>query len=334
MEAFAKRYINLRSRYIFPIKDYKIEYDKLEYNTIKEKLRTKIKKFSIIGTKTYRIEFNKDDLIKGLIGDTEYFITRALVQYSNIVKCEVDLSPCWSVVSQYYFSYFSATAVLRLLCRGNLYLDGKIAQEISNIGTVLLGEKIQIDQGNYIFLIKSDNSSSLNIGIDSDDIYMELRYNASRGTHEQTWLTIKDVIDEYINLEADRNDDEYVILKSIKDICDAYGATFPSQLRNRINYQPVYGYKSLFDEIKCTSIEIDINEYYKKVCRFNSNIMNENYLIENMYLYGRFFFLLVTKLYSEYINRSECDLRFYKDKRRYFRDRNINLDEIINISRI
>ena len=223
--------------------------------------------------------------------------------------------------------------ITRLLCRGNLYLDTDIAKEISSIGTILLGQKIQIDSGNYIFSIKNDDSAIDKIGIFSDDIYMELKYNGSRGTHEQTWLSIKDVIDEYIDLDKEKKSDEYVILKNIKDICDTYGATFPSQLRNRINYQPIYGYKSILNEIKCTNTVTDKGSYYKKLCGFDENINNENYELEFMYLYGKFFFDLVAKLYGEYFNRSECDLRFYNVKHRYFRDRNINLDEIIDISR-
>lgn len=74
MEMFQERYIGLRSQYIFPLKDYSIKYDKLNYNTIKEKLKTKIKNISIIGCKTYKIEFDKEDLVKGIIADSEFFL--------------------------------------------------------------------------------------------------------------------------------------------------------------------------------------------------------------------------------------------------------------------
>ena len=332
MEMFQERYIGLRSQYIFPLKDYSIKYDKLNYNTIKEKLKTKIKNISIIGCKTYKIEFDKEDLVKGIIADSEFFFTRALVQYTNIINADSDLSPCWMAVSQYYFSYFTTTALLRILSRGNLYLDGEIVKIISNMATLLIGEKIQIDTGNYIFSIKSeDELGNSKLGVYGDNVFMELKYNGSRGTHEQTWISIQEFLEEYIRLDSSKNS-EYTILMSMKDIINLYGATFPSKLRNQINYQAPYGYESINKQLQCSNSSITREELLRKICSFDKVNNDENYKLEYMYLYGRFFFELLNKLFSEYYTRSSCNKKFYESKNDYFKERNIDIKEFMNLT--
>lgn len=318
MKYFSYRYLKIREKYVLPLISYKVKFSDMETINIKYLLNNNITGASKLSNTKYKIFFNKEDLYKALIVDGEYFFTRAIVQYSNLILSSQNNSSCWNTVTQYYFSYFSATALLRYLHRGNIFLDGENARRISELMTDFIGEIIQLKAGNYTFRVRNESyrtESGITID-DTSDIYMELAYTANNGTHEQTWISIDELLNEMIAMDFS-HDDELTILKGLKKISNDYTPTFPSKLRNIVNYRPPYGYKSIEAKLLCKDIEKDIDLIVKGILGF-SNKDDENYKIYISQLYGMYFFILSSKLYKEYISRSGCEDKYIESKKEYF----------------
>ncbi len=307
MLVFGERYNLVRDSYIYPLLNYKVEKDKLAFNNLKYALKNKIKGVKSIQAKNYQIIFNKDDLLKCLLGDIDYFYTRALVQYMNIINSSDKLSSCWGVVTQYYFSFFSVNTLLRMSHRGNTYLNSSDCKAISDVLTIFNGELIKLQPGNYVFnIIQYDDSS---------DLCLELKKSNS-GTHEQTWLTLGLLVDEL--LVNKKKDEEYTLLRIIKQIADEYKVNFPSILRNEINYRPQYGYMSINQEISNFTPDMDLEIIVKEILKFEPKV-DEDYKIKMAALYGDFFFIYSSKLLNEYINRGNFSKKTQRIKMEYMK---------------
>ncbi|KZB90374.1 hypothetical protein A2U94_16345 [Bacillus sp. VT 712] len=305
MLVFGDRYNLVRDNYIFPLLNYKVELDKLEFNNLKYALKNKIKGLKSIEDKKYEITFNRDDLLKALLGEIDYFYTRALVQYVNILKSKDALSSCWGVVTQYYFSFFTINTLLRMAHRGNTFLNSEDCKVISDILTALYGELIKVPKGNYVFHIKEYD--------DSTDLCLVLKKTDS-GTHEQTWSTLETFLEELLKNKT--KDDEYAFLKIIKQISDQYNVNFPSSIRNEVNYKPQYGYKSIKNEIRNFVPDMNLEVIVKEILKFvPSN--DEDYKIKMSALYGNFFFIYSSKLLNEYLSRGNFSKKTQKVKVKY-----------------
>jgi hypothetical protein len=61
--------------------------------------------------KNIEIEISKDDYYKALHCDIELFMNKSTVQYCDFLQSKKN-SPCWSFVTLYYLTFFSATCFL------------------------------------------------------------------------------------------------------------------------------------------------------------------------------------------------------------------------------
>ncbi|MFS0788643.1 hypothetical protein ABC345_19925 [Shouchella sp. 1P09AA] len=307
MLIFGDRYNLIRDNYIFPLLNYKVDVDKLEYNNLKYLLKNKIKGVKSTDHREYEIIFNKDDLLKALLGEIDYFYTRALVQYFNIIESKNTISSCWGVVTHYYFSFFTINTLLRMSHRGCTYLNSNDANELSRIITAFSTDLIQVPSGNYSFsIVEYDDSSDLSL----------LLKQTKKGTHEQTWAILGKLLDEMLNNKT--KDDEYTFLRNIKQISDDYNINFPSSLRNDINYKPQYGYKSIKKEINNYIPDLNMEEIVKNLLKYTSKD-DENYKIKMSALIGNFFFIYSTKLLNEYIIRGNPSKEAQKIKSHFIK---------------
>ncbi|MGC3792249.1 hypothetical protein [Priestia aryabhattai] len=307
MLVFGDRYNLVRDNYIFPLLNFKVDIDKLEYNNLKYALKNKIKGLKSIEDRKYEIMFNKDDLLKALLGDIDYFYTRSLVQYVNILNSRDKLSSCWGIVTQYYFSFFSVNTLLRMAHRGNTYLNYRECKLVSDILTALNGSLIEVQPGNYVFHIKEYD--------DSTDLCLELK-KTSNGTHEQTWSTLGTLLEELLNNKT--KDEEYAFLRIIKQITDEYKLNFPSTIRNEVNYKPQYGYMSINNKITNFVPDMDLKVIVNEILKFTPND-DEDYKIKMSALYGNFFFIYSSKLLNEYIDRGNFSKSTQKVKVQYIK---------------
>lgn len=319
MLIFGDKYNLIRDVYIYPLLDYGIKQNKLEYNNLKFILSNKIKGLKSINGRSYELIFDKEDLLKAMAGEADYFYTRAFVQYCNVFGSKQKISPCWNVVTQYYFSFFVINSFLRLVHRGNTYLNSAEARLISDILTIFNEDLIKVEPGNYVFsVIEYDDSTDLCLLLKKTD----------KGTHEQTWFTLENFLEEL--LTEKNNDDEYNFLKLIKNILNTYKANFPSILRNEVNYKPQYGYKSIKNEMTCEVPNLDLYYIVRELYKF-SPISEEDYKIKVSGLLGSYFFVYSTKLLNEYVNRGNYPKSSQKLRNDYLKKLTIDLPEFPDV---
>ena len=94
--------------------------------------------------------------------------------------------------------------------------------------------------------------------------------------------------------------DEYTILKSMKSINNTLSSTYPSQLRNRVNYQPLYGIKYINGELYHQDL-FSYGSWIKEILMFEGGKEYDDNKISNMFVaYVNYLERLVFKLLDEY----------------------------------
>jgi len=307
MLVFGRRFLQARDKYIIPLISYSVPENKLEFNNIKYALLNFIKYTRVTGSR-YELYFEKDSLLKALVGDIEYFYTKTIVQYCNLLRAQNNLSACWRIVTQYYFSFFSVTTLLRFLHRGHTYLDGDQAKRISDILTLFSEHGLTvIKRGNYKFYIEQTTNP--------DELCLVLIQSDT--SHDQTWNLVSEVLSEL--LADSTRDDEYTILMTLKKIINCYQYNFPSTLRNQVNYQAKYGLESIKNQLQFYKItDLGFDEVVNQLLLFD-NKTDENYKLKISGLYGYYFFALISKFYSEYITRSRSSNSLDRIRKEYLK---------------
>ena len=237
MIVYDDAYRHVRTKYLVPLSKYSVNYQHLSKNNIKEALL--LSKFTSVERedKDLVFFFDNDLLLKSLLGDVELFFIRAILQKQDILKCnEIDLSANWSIVTNYYHSFFCASLMLRLCFRGNIFLDAESKNNLEDVISSVLGEKAALDSNQFYRINSIDGQYVLRLS------------KSDANTHEVVWKKLNELIKE-IKQETKNGSDEATIIKNILVINSKIGANYPSKLRNRINYQPLYGLKAIDKEI-------------------------------------------------------------------------------------
>lgn len=109
----------LRQKYIVPLANHSINNRSINSNGIKIiLLEHKYTGFSIDGN-TFIFEFDEDVLLKAQLADAWKAYIRAILQRdaaSQIYTLQSDYCPNWSIVSDYYFSFFVHRLYYDLRC--------------------------------------------------------------------------------------------------------------------------------------------------------------------------------------------------------------------------
>lgn len=293
MTIFGLGYQYIEMKYISPLINYEVPFDRLNENNIKYLLKEKIKNVSYSSNmKEIYIEFDYSDAINALLGDIEYFNMRIIAQSSNL---SLPLTSCWNFVTHYYFYFFIGTIILRFFHRGNLYLTNEEAQDILSKFLLYNSEPYNLSRGNYIY----------KFNILNDCIKMTLKNVGGKGPHETTWDIIFNEILVEIHSKSKIGDTEFTSLTLLRNYSQ-YRNKILSILRNKINYQPVYGYKSILNSIDKPNILYNESDWFEKISTYiYDQNSNNNDDMEFCDIYGSYFFMLYCKLYKSYINRRE-----------------------------
>lgn len=257
-----KGYFETRNKFVKPLSDYVVPYRHLRNANIKNVLLTKTKNVERCEDKGYKFYFNESDLLKGLLGDILLFYIRSILQKNDFdqVTKNSDFSANWNIVTNYYLAFFNASLLLRLCHRGNIFFDKQSKKNLEYIISTMIGEIIEIDS-NQFFAIERIN-----------DEYVLILSRSEANTHEVVWKKVHGLLNEILllsNLESE----ERAFLLSCQCINQKLTDTFPSQLRNRVNYQPVYGIEFL--EKNLFSIKQNEN-WVKEIIGFDINEVKNN----------------------------------------------------------
>lgn len=289
MLVFDKAYIEVRNRYILPLTNYSVPYKNLKTTNIKSIIGEKFKSVDDLGNGSYLLYFDNEILIKALIGDIELFYIRTILQKEDVEAVNgINITANWNIVTNYYHLFFCASLLLRLCHRGNLFLDSDLQKTLQTLISQVLG-----------FPIKLDNNLLYEIQIYNGEYVMKLSPSTGK-THEFVWKMIDELINEFILLSTPKSE-EYTVLKSIKNINNKLNNTYPSQLRNKVNYQPLYGIEYLDKRLFPINTSAS---WLNEIMSFDISevIGNDNRIANICSAYGKFIEIFSSKLIFDYFD--------------------------------
>lgn len=297
MLLFDKGYEVFKQKYIVPLSDYRINYRALEKTSIKTALRSgQYTSFEDQGNSIFEFEFQGTTIFPALLADIWTCYIRSILQWDAACKIydfQPNYCPNWSIVSDYYYSYYCACTLLRLTGRGNIYFDQETAKEINNIISDLKGTLLSINSNSVYYITKSGNCN---------DSYVLLLKPSGAETHTTIWRETAKVLRE-MKSYAQKKSEEETLLSCIDDLLTSLGDAFPSKLRNAVNYQLPYGLKAINNKIfpsaacKFSDKWLDPIIFFKRDKR-----CDDNDLINLFRAYAYYLHTLVTNLIFEYNN--------------------------------
>lgn len=236
MLIFDNAYNLLKQAYIVPLSQHQIKYSALKKHNIKTALCNA--EFSSVtmdaNGKDYVFSFTSDRLIPALLGDIWQCYIRSELQCSASKReysLQPDFCPNWSIVSDYYGSFYDASTLLRIAMRGNVFLDDQTMNSLKEVTAAYLGSPFSLDQ-NCVYYIERDKTS-----MDRYDLHLQ---SSKRQTHETVWIETGKLLRE-MKKNCLPSSDELTVLSCLINCLNSLGDTFPSQLRNAVNYQLPYG---------------------------------------------------------------------------------------------
>jgi len=291
-----KAYIEIKNRYVVPLAQYSVQYRSLKKNNIKEMI---VDKFSSVEKKEngdILLRFDKDIIYKALLGEIQLFYIRHLMQKNDVkhICTNIEVSTNWNIVSFYYNAFFAASLVLRLGHRGNIFFDTDIKKRFQVLLSQTLGEVVSIESNQYYTVIDGRGSDERD-RIDDGARILKLRKSIDN-THEIVWKLMNEFIEEMLFLSREHSD-ERMVLTSIKRINTILGSTYPSKMRNKVNYQPLYGIECLEKNIYPVNRKMSWIDF---LLRADVSWDDENSVISAMYAYSQYIELLCNNLILEY----------------------------------
>jgi hypothetical protein len=180
---------------------------------------------------------NIDLLHAALANDCNRFSQAAIESMWCIGKVEkLPKSTAWAAVQMYYSAFFAVHAILRIFGRACTQLDSGHVDKVYKIAdaTRMAGGVSCIESGFYVSVIKNHC----------------VEYKKLKDSHADTWLSfsnllswIVDNIDKTVGLGKHKSDliDLISNLKIAMSQSGAAKGNWPSQVRNKINYQHSHG---------------------------------------------------------------------------------------------
>ena len=285
MLLYDKAYMEIKNKYLVPLSSYSVPYRSIKYTNIKEILYNKFISVEKVDKQEYIFRFEQDDILKGLLGDINLFYMRHIIQRQDSKECITNsMSANWNIVTNYYKAFFACSLLLRLCFRGNLFIDSSNKSRLENLIANTIGEAISLD-GNQFFEV-----------INIDDEFVLKLSKSMNNTHELVWKKMDLLLDEFILLSREKSD-ERAFLRMLKQINKGLGNTYPSKLRNRVNYQPLYGKKYIDNEL----FSLNNEEYWvSTVFKYDASVNDENKEVSLMNAYYEYIYHFCENLIAEY----------------------------------
>ena len=297
MFIFNQRFNSLVSKFIVPLQEYGTPYSKLRQNALRSILTEKPTNIVVNSDDSTTFYFNKADLLKALDNDISLFYIRSLLQreaarnqYSNIA----DISTNWSIVTDYYYAFFLGGLLLRLCHKGTFYFDDSERNRLREVVSTFSGQTSYLGNNCY-FTIELD---------DTDLEYKLTLYTSGNKTHELVWKEVSKLITEIAAMDKETSSGEYTVLKSIIDLNKKMGDTFPSQLRNKVNYRPYYGLREVDKAYQPAKVIFEDSNWLYSILTYDGKKTDDDQKIINLFAaYVRYIQALVFNLLNAYDER-------------------------------
>lgn len=187
------------------------------------------------------VEPECDDLKKlknALFRDFEHFYIKSTIQYIDFLN-QHGSSKTWNIVTHYYFLFFCITSLCKYIGRSCIYFN---SDEIKMITKNIVSPSINLSlsAGLYTYFIEKTNTS-LRIRLFKD--------TSGMGIHEKAWKLFYNEFISVLTDKLDKKNINFIVIKQIKKIMNAYKENFPSMLRNDFNYQAHHSIDELQNNI-------------------------------------------------------------------------------------
>ena len=258
-----------------------------------------------------------------LLSDAAFHLDHALEHQASLMKTLAGdqwSSPAWAVVTFYYWSYFSAMALSRMLGHTVWFVTPEVAKQFSLLAPT---GSITLSRGTY------ELSCGANLSAGVREIQLVKR---SRRIHEQLWTTIfglMSTIHKEVGAGVASAQEERLFL-AIIDSARVLGDDWPSALRNVVNYRPGFAYtaprfRKCVDTFAYLSAQrqtidglIDRLENSNLAMRHTPSVEEQpnvaaRMLVDLTLLFSR----IAHALHDEIVDRTGVDKRWLASKRRF-----------------
>lgn len=289
MLVYDRAFNEIRVKYILPLSKFSVPYKSLKNINIRSIIYNELRSVTDFGNNEYLLHYDQDILLKSILGEIELFYIRTILQKEDTkVVDNPDITPNWNIVTNYYHLFFNASLLLRLFHRGTIYLEKELKIQLQELISVQIGIPIKLQNNQFFEIINYCGELVIKITSNNDS------------SHELVWKKVDMIIDELLLLSVP-NSDEQTILKSLKNINVKLSCTFPSQLRNRVNYQPLYGIACIERKLfPFKPRELWLGEILN--FDFNEAEKNDNKIVDICTSYGNYIEIFCQKLIFEYFN--------------------------------
>lgn len=226
---------------------------------------------------TFKLRFKKTEtLYVSFANDCNRFAQAAIESMWSIAKVDkLPKSTGWATVQMYYSAFFAAHAILRIYGRACVQLEKNHVDIVLGIAGISYYDSSVngIENGFYFASILND----------------EIEFSKIKESHADTWASFSkllmwliDNIPKTTGLGVHKSE-ALTLISNIKAALHISGATkgnWPSQIRNKINYQHTHGvwypYKSAIHD---SEMILRNNEWLKDPTFFNLETNNNDILI-------------------------------------------------------
>lgn len=191
-----------------------------------------------------------------LLADAEHLLDHAAEHHATLKHWNSQgdwHSPGWSLVTVYYWAFFLALALTRLVGSTTWFLN---RESITNL-RLLAGGAAQPGAGCLRF--------ELGPFISATDRQVTLRQNKAH-LHEAVWRNVFELFGRMmLASNPTAHPEEHQLLGALRETARRLTAAWPSDLRNAVNYLPGCGYKEVLKET-----DINLGQFLRKQFPMNS----------------------------------------------------------------
>lgn len=307
MELFGTNYLNIRNNYLLPKLNFGITRKKIEYWSFKDIITSKLISLNKRTGKSIEIELPIEDYYKAIHSDIELFMNKSVIQYSDFRCQKKGVSPSWSFVTLYYLAFFSTTCLFRFLDKGFIFLSREHVKKLEDFSLIVHSNPISLDTGNYYFSFKEVNLYG--------NVVLIFSFKGE-SVHKSTWLQLEATLREF-NQNCDAN--ESAIYNFILDHFSKFSSEFPSNLRNRLNYNGDSSLLDLENIIPYMDLQKLNSKFLKELAEIDATISNNSNQMNSVGFLVSYLFELNQKLYSDFLERSSYGKDFDKERRDYLK---------------
>lgn len=231
---YDQAYFGYRNRFVRYIAEQKIDKRRIgNYGIKKLLIGNSVKNIEVDNSNNYVFTFNREDLLSALKAEILMFYTKSVLQYNDylLTNRNHQISANWDLVTGYYSAYADASLLLRLVGKGNIYFDSEYQTKLYSYIARFIGDKIGDVYQNSFFTVDLNNGT---ITISK----------STAQVHQAVWREISQLLHDMLLLSRQKSD-EFTILQCCSEINKALTDTFPSQIRNAINYRSEYSVRYL-----------------------------------------------------------------------------------------